>query len=480
METYNQLLKTLEEFNQSHLLQFWNELSSEEQQQLTEDINNLNLCEVTRFFKKANDSIEDEVKKLDDRMEPVPSAQYESYATTSNEQLELYRQQGLEEIAYGHVGVLLMAGGQGTRLGVTHPKGMYDIGLPSRKSLFQVQGERIRKLQQIAEEKTGRKGKITWYIMTSEHTMDQTRIFFENHKYFGLDKNDVVMFQQGLLPCFDFDGKILLDTKSHVALAPDGNGGIYRALRSSGILTDMKNRGVKHLHAHSVDNILIKVADPIFIGYCVSKDAHCAAKVVQKTSPNEAVGVVCKVDGSFQVVEYSEITQKTAELKSSDGSLVFKAGNICNHYFSREFLESVADHHEDQMKLHVAKKKIPYVDENGIRQKPLEPNGIKIEKFIFDVFQFTDKFLTWEVPREDEFSALKNADSAGKDCPCTARNDLFRLHKRYIIEAGGIVQNGDVCEISPLLSYAGENLSSIVEGKVFNSPVLIKSPDEDL
>jgi UDP-N-acetylglucosamine/UDP-N-acetylgalactosamine diphosphorylase len=312
--------------------------------------------------------------------------------------------------------------------------------------------------------------------MTSEHTIQPTRKYFEENNYFGLRKEDVLMFEQGSLPCFDFEGKILLDEKHRVAKAPDGNGGLYRALRDRGVLDDMEKRGIEHLHAHSVDNILIKVADPVFIGCCATSNSDCAAKVVQKSHPHEAVGVVCIVDGKYQVVEYSEITDATAERTNSDGQLTFNAGNICNHYFSRKFLQKIGSEFEKDLKLHVAKKKIPYIDSaTGERIKPDIPNGIKIEKFVFDVFEYCENFLTMEVLRDEEFSALKNADSAGKDCPSSARKDLFRLHKRYFEESGGVV-DGD--EFSPLLTYAGEGIADLVKGKTFKNQILLKAPEE--
>lgn len=367
-----------------------------------------------------------------------------------------------------------MAGGQGTRLGVSYPKGMYKIGILSDKSLFQIQAERILKLQQLAFEKTRKRGLITWYIMTSEMTKEATEKYFEDNKYFGLNKNNILMFNQGKLPCFDFDGKILMASKHEISQAPDGNGGLYRALRDRGVLTDMSQKGVNYLHAHSVDNILVKTADPIFLGYCISKNADCGAKVVRKTSPDEAVGVVCKVDDLFQVVEYSEITQKTSELKNpSNNQLLFNAGNICNHFFTRNFLEKVARENENELILHVAKKKIPYTNKNGEKIKPLTPNGIKIEKFVFDVFKFTPDFVCWEVERHVEFSALKNGDEAGKDCPKTARDDLFKLHKIYVEKAGGKV-NGNEIELAPSVTYAGENLEKICKGVVFETPYHIQ------
>ncbi|XP_049884213.1 UDP-N-acetylhexosamine pyrophosphorylase-like protein 1 [Pectinophora gossypiella] len=476
--SYEELKEVLTRHGQEHLIKYWPELEQNEREILASEIKKLDFAELTSLFQRAMDSTKLILDKLDDDLKPIPQAHYESVPGLTKEKLQEYEDIGFKEISENKVGVLLLAGGQATRLGFGHPKGMYDVGLPSRKTLFQIQAERIVRIQQMAAEKTGKSGKITWYIMTSEHTMAPTAEFFRDHSHFGLNEEDIVFFEQGRLPCFDFNGKIFLDEKHHLSSAPDGNGGLYRALKAQGVLEDIARRGVEHLHAHSVDNILIKVADPVFIGYCKSKDADCAAKVVQKSSPSEAVGVVCRVNGHYRVVEYSELTDEAAERRNPYGRLTFSAGNICNHYFSAEFLSRICDY-ETKLKLHVANKKIPYVDDNGIRQKPTEPNGIKMEKFIFDVFEFAKNFICLEVARDVEFSALKNADSAKKDCPSTAREDLLRLHRKYIRQAGGIIEDNIDVEISPLLSYGGENLEDLVKNEVFTiSPFHLKSMHE--
>lgn len=470
------LQKRLAECDQSHLLQFWNELDKEERAEFFEQLQEIRLEDTTELFRRAMKSL-GTIQKLDECMKPIPETQFESEENCDAETLEKYRGIGLKEISEGHVAVLLMAGGQGSRLGVSYPKGMYSVDLPSGKSLFRLQAERIRRLQFLAEKHAKKSGRIPWYIMTSGPTNQATRQYLEKHKYFGLDPENVTVFEQNVLPCFDLNGKILLEERNKVALAPDGNGGIYGALHKNGILDDMEKRGVRYVHVHSVDNILVKVADPAFIGYCVSKGADCGAKVVRKNSPTEAVGVVCKVNDHFQVVEYSEISEETAHKTDAKNNLLFSAGNICNHFFTTDFLNDIITNHETTLKLHVAKKKIPHVDENGDKINPKTVNGIKIEKFVFDVFEFSNQFVTWEVPRESEFSALKNSDDAGKDCPATAKRDLLALHKSYIEKAGGTVE-GEEVEISPLISYAGEDLEGVVRGKVFKSPAVLSAPQE--
>lgn len=488
MTTFDQIRERLEKHGQVHLLQYWDEITDDQRRQLKSDIEELNLAELTTFFDRATASLNEcgggeniggggggADTKLDDRMRPIPDSQFLSTSRASVEEKREYEHEGLRQVAAGHVGVLLMAGGQGTRLGSTQPKGMFNVGLCSQKSLFRLQAERILSLQRFAYEYTGTEGRIAWYIMTSEHTMAPTRAYFEANSYFGMRKKDVFFFEQGSLPCYGFDGKILMDQRWAIAKAPDGNGGIYRALRDRGVLADMQSRGLLYLHAYSVDNILIKPADPVFIGYCVVQAADCAAKVVEKTQPDEAVGVICMVEGSYQVVEYSEISTKTSEMRDAFGRLTFNAGNICNHFFTRDFLERIAHTYERELKLHVAKKKIPFIDNTGGRMTPDRPNGIKIEKFVFDVFPFAQKFVALEVQRSEEFSPLKNADAVGKECASTARADTYRLHRRYIEAAGGRVTDGDECEISPLLSYAGEGLEHIVGDKTFKCPVYLKS-----
>jgi len=509
----DELRQKLEKHGQGHLLDFWDEITEDQKETLKAELDNVDLEYTTQSFERCTQAAEDKANagKVDDRMEPVPIDICGSVSNLDPETKKTYEKNTFEAIVKGQYAVLLLAGGQGTRLGVCYPKGMYDVGLPSNKTLFQLQAERLLKLQTLASEAMGGqqcKSGIAWYIMTSKTTIEPTRNFFEKKDYFGLKKENVRFFEQGTLPCFSFAGKILMDSKYQLARAPDGNGGLYRALKNDGILEDMKNRGIEYVQLYCVDNILVKIGDPLFTGYCIEKGAECANKVVPKGFPTEAVGITAVVDGKYQVVEYSEITKESAEKRNPDGSLTYSAANICIHYFTRKFLDRVVGEHERDLIHHVAKKKIPYMDSaTGLRVTPERPNGIKMEKFVFDVFQFAEdkSFAIWECIREEEFAPLKNANGASDFTPMHCRKALFALHQKYVMKAGGYLVNdldrklslldspatpkevnnnldsdemfkGEeskveiICEIAPSVTYAGEGLEKLVKGQRFRIP----------
>ena len=242
-------------------------------------------------------------------------------------------------------------------------------------------------------------------------------------------------------------------------MAPDGNGGIYRALTEQ-VIPDMKQRRIKHVHAYCVDNSLVKVADPVFIGFSASKDVDLATKVVRKRSATESVGLILLKNGKPDVVEYSEIESETAEATDEKNKdiLKFRAANIVNHYYTVRFLETVPDW-VDFLPHHVAKKKIPFCDtETGEQHKPEKPNGIKLEQFVFDIFPRIplEKFACMEVKREDEFSPLKNARGTGEDDPDTSKRDVMDQGRRWVVAAGATFVSEDPAagvEVSPLVSY---------------------------
>jgi UDP-N-acetylglucosamine/UDP-N-acetylgalactosamine diphosphorylase len=462
--TESQVLELKEKYkkaNQEQVFAFYDVLSVTEKAALYEQLSSFDPDYINKITERALHPPKTEDSGKESGLQPLPDSATASILDSKADDIETWYESGLDLIAENKVGVVLMAGGQGTRLGSTAPKGCFDIGLPSSKSLFQIQGERILKVQRLAKKKAG-KGEVVvpWYVMTSGPTRGPTEKYFEENNYFGLEKENVMIFEQGVLPCISNDGKILLESKSKVAVAPDGNGGIYQALFQSPVISDMRKRGVEHIHAYCVDNCLVKVADPVFIGFSASKDVDIATKVVRKRNATESVGLILLKNGKPDVVEYSEIDKETAEAKDAKQAdvLKFRAANIVNHYYSFRFLESIPDW-AHKLPHHVARKKIPYVDTNsGETVKPEKPNGIKLEQFVFDVFPMLelDKFACMEVKREDEFSPLKNAKGTGEDDPDTSKKDIMSQGQRWAEAAGAVVVSagkGDGVEISPLVSY---------------------------
>lgn len=473
-----------EKAGQQQVLAFYDSLSGEEKSALYNQLAGLDPEYINSIVDRTLNPAKSDAAAATTQpsLEPLPDSASASILDSAPEDQQAWYDAGLDLIAGNKVAVVLLAGGQGTRLGSSAPKGCFDIGLPSKKSLFQIQAERIRKIQHLAEKKAGLEaGKVVvpWYVMTSGPTRGPTQKFFEEHSYFGLKPENVVIFEQGVLPCISNDGKILLESKGKVAVAPDGNGGIYQALVNAGVLSDMGKRGVQHIHAYCVDNCLARVADPVFIGFSAAKQVDIATKVVRKRSANESVGLIMLKDGRPAVVEYSEIDKEMTEERDAKqpDMLKFRAANIVNHYYSFAFLESIPQW-APKLPYHVARKKIPHVDTaSGETVKPEKPNGIKLEQFIFDVFPLLDlgKFGCMEVKREDEFSPLKNAKGTGEDDQDTSKRDIMAQGSRWLQAAGAKTEGagGSGIEVSPLVSYGGEGLEALA-GKEIKAPAILE------
>ncbi|OJJ83920.1 UDP-N-acetylglucosamine diphosphorylase [Aspergillus glaucus CBS 516.65] len=477
-EDFQKLQQKYSEAGQGQVFAFVDELQPTEKTQLYHQLTNFDPTRVNELAEKALSPAA--APEGPPTLEPLPDVALASILDSDPKDIQQWYNAGLKAVSENKVAVVLMAGGQGTRLGSSDPKGCFDIDLPSHKSLFQIQGERIAKLQLLAQKVSGKEAVIPWYVMTSGPTRKPTEEFFQKNNYFGLSKDNVIIFEQGVLPCISNEGKILLESKSKAAVAPDGNGGIYQALVTSGVRENMRNRGIQHIHTYCVDNCLVKVADPVFIGFAAAKDVDIATKVVRKRNATESVGLILQKNGKPDVVEYSEIDQETAEAKDpkQPDVLKFRAANIVNHYYSFRFLESI-ETWSHKLPHHVARKKIPCIKpENGEVFKPEKPNGIKLEQFVFDVFPLTplDKFASIEVRREDEFSPLKNAKGTGEDDPDTSKRDIMELGKRWIEKAGGVVvtegQSVGV-EVSPLISYGGEGLE-FLKGREIKAPAVVE------
>eukprot|EP01138_Halocafeteria_seosinensis_P003364 gb/GECG01003440.1/.p1 GENE.gb/GECG01003440.1/~~gb/GECG01003440.1/.p1 ORF type:complete len:525 (+),score=77.26 gb/GECG01003440.1/:1-1575(+) len=399
-----------------------------------------------------------------------------------------YYKSGLTSIANGEVAAITLSGGQGTRLGFDKPKGEYNIGLPLQKTLFKIQCQKILRLKQIVADEQqipADQVRMPWYIMTSPATDQDVRDFFEANDYLEFPREDIFFFQQGTLPCLDTEGNFILENSSKVAESPDGNGGIYRALHTSGAIKDMERRGVKFINAFAVDNPLIRPNDPIFVGHTKETNAEIGAKVAKKEDPEEKVGVLCKSNGKYSVVEYSEMDTATKTARDTSGDLRFNAGNLCIHLYTWDFLATKC--HPDNLPTmyHAANKKIPYADPRTGHTVPKDKltsnTGIKLETFIFDVFPEASNVAAIEVSRELEFAPIKNAPGTNSDSPDTARKQYSDMCRNWLKAVGATVSGPDdaAVEISPLVSYWGENLEQL-SGLRLEAPLAIISRNETL
>lgn len=470
-----ELYERFKSFNQEHVFQFFDKLNDSERTQLIADAEHLDLAAVSANYTKV---LKDEQAMSQTVSQPIELSPFEAVTDSSQvdpAQRKLWFENGLRAIADSSVCAVLMAGGQGTRLGSSAPKGCYDIGLPSHKSLFELQANRISRLITLAAQHTNKDLSSTnqsinlpWFIMTSIATHKATVEYFKSKSFFGLDEKHVHFFMQHELPALSNEGKILLESPSKIALSPNGNGGIFHALETSGSLKIMRDSGIQHVHVYGVDNALVKVADPTLIGFALHNQAQCVNKVVLKRDPHEKVGVMAMKEGVPHVVEYSEIPSHLATAVNAAGQLIYSAGNIVQHYFHINFLAKVFD---EPLPFHVARKAVPFVDVNGEVIKPVQPNAIKLEMFIFDIFARDPSMSCLAVQRAEEFTAVKNKE--GVDSPASARADVCQLHRSWAEAAGATFSGPGDVEISPLVSYAGEGLDARCTGVRFDPPVEI-------
>ena len=326
-----------------------------------------------------------------------------------------FRKAGLDAIRAGKVGAILLAGGQGTRLGFDKAKGMFNIGVNRTLYIFE---QLIANLMDVTNEAG------TWiplYIMTSDKNDEQTRAFFEEHNYFGYNKDYVKFFVQEMVPAVDFDGNLLMKSEDSLAMSPNGNGGWFKSLINAGLDKDLKDKGVEWLNVFAVDNVLQQIADPVFVGATIDSGCVSGAKVVRKVDPYERVGALCLEDGKPSIVEYYELTPEMAEAKNPNGSLQYGFGVILNYIFRVDKLFGIA---QKSLPLHVVEKKVPYIDENNTEHKPEKPNAYKFETLILDMVYMMDDCLPFEVDREKEFAPVKNA--TGVDSVESARALLVK------------------------------------------------------
>jgi UDP-N-acetylglucosamine/UDP-N-acetylgalactosamine diphosphorylase len=468
------LVARLNRHGQGHLLKWWGDLDANERARLLSEVERIDFEQLDRL---VADLVKQDAPAAPDpeRVGPIdvsrlPRTDGERVARRHVAEI------GAAALAAGEVAVVVVAGGSGTRLGFDGPKGTYPIGPVSAATLFQIHAEKI-----VARGR--RHGKpIPLYVMTSPDNHEATARFFADHGNFGLEH--VRCFVQGQMPAVDREtGRVLLAAKDHVALSPDGHGGTLTALAQPGpdgapsCLDEMRARGVRTIFYFQVDNPLVDIADPAFLGLHRQEDAEMSFKVIEKQAPDEKLGVVVTVDGTPQVIEYSDLPPALAERREPDGNLELWAGSIAIHVLERSFIERLL--HGLNLPFHRAIKKVPYVDDSGNLIDPPAPNAVKFERFIFDALPLARKGTMVETDRVVEFEPLKNA--TGPDSPATVRQRMSDLHAGWLEHAGAVVprrSDGSVpfgIEISPLFALDAAELKSKLEpGLVVEGPIYLR------
>lgn len=396
--TYDEALEKLNKVGQSHVLKYYGELSQSEQNELLDQI------DLTDF--SVLDSIRDKSELSKGKISPIDAMDLSEIDSHREEFTKL----GLDAIRAGKVGAVLLAGGMGTRLGSSDPKGLYNIGLTKDVFIFQ------RLIENIMDVTKAAGNWIHLFIMTSDKNHEKTVSFLREKKFFGYDESFVHFFRQEMAPAATYDGTVYMEAKGKIANSPNGNGGWYSSMASFGMTDIVKNEGIEWINVFAVDNVLQRIADPCFIGATMAKNCSVGSKVVRKTCPDEKVGVMCLEDGKPSIVEYYELTDSMKTEKNAKGEYAYNFGVILNYLFKVCELDKIA---ERKLPLHIVEKKIPYMDADCNFISPDKPNGYKFEALILDMIHMMDSCLPYEVVREHEFAPIKNKE--GVDSVETAR-----------------------------------------------------------
>ena len=400
---YSEAYELLKKHDQTHILKYYDELSGSEQENLLAQIEKLDFS-LLDLLKEGNSPA-------------AKRGQFAPLGAMSTREIEENREAlteaGLAAIRAGKTAAVLLAGGQGTRLGFDKPKGLYNVGETRDLYIFECLINNLMDVVRAA----GRV--IPLYIMTSEINYEDTVSFFREKAYFGYDPESIRFFIQDMAPCVGYDGKILMEAKGKIAVSPNGNGGWYQSMIKAGLAQELTEKGIEYISVFGVDNVCVRINDPAWTGAVFTSGCDCGGKVVRKNDPNERVGVLCLEDGKPSIVEYYEMTDDMITLRDADGELSYAFGVILNYYFKVSRLNEIAD---GKMMVHIVEKKIPYIDENGEPVKPEAPNGYKFELLVLDLIHMMDSCLSYEVVREKEFAPIKNA--TGVDSVVSAKELL--------------------------------------------------------
>lgn len=395
----NEVKQNLEQARQTQLLAFYDALSDNDKSALLTQIGSTDFYDPDIFRTRNAVSARGKIT-------PIPVMTLREI----NENRPVLRKAGFDAIRRGELAAVLLAGGMGTRLGTTGPKGAFDIGVTRHVFIFQRLIENLMKNAEAAN---------TWihlFIMTSEKNDAATRAFFCTHSCFGYDPDYIHFFTQSMAPVIDDNGKFMLESASKLATSPNGNGGWFISLENAGYGKLLDELGIKYLNVFGVDNVLQNIADPAFLGAVIGTGKASGSKVVRKSAPDEKVGVMCLEDGRPSVIEYIEETPEMRKARTPSGAYAYNYGVILNYIFRVQSLREIAN---KKMPMHFAHKKVPYAGANGETIIPDEPNGWKMEYFILDMIRELPDCLPFEVERDKEFAPVKNR--TGNDSVETAR-----------------------------------------------------------
>jgi UDP-N-acetylglucosamine/UDP-N-acetylgalactosamine diphosphorylase len=435
----NSISAELKKHQQQHLLQFIDELDKPAQDKLLSQLNEINWASLNRLIPEY--VLKQPHTEIPSDLAPAP---YFPAEPKNAEQEKLYSQAtelGNQLISDGKIAALTVAGGQGSRLGFDGPKGTYPITPIKEKTLFQYFAESIGRINEKYSTS------LTWYIMTSQLNDAQTKAFFVKNSYFGLPEASIKFFIQGTMPAIGYDGKLLLKDKSSLALAPDGHGGTLLALKRSGALDTMANDGVEYISYFQIDNPLVSIVNPLFIGLHHLEQSAMSAIMLAKTGPHEKLGNFCVSNGKTTIIEYSDMPDALAEAVDDNNQLCYIAGSPAIHIISRNFVEQLTANGHLELPWHRADKKIACIDNNGRPIEPVEPNGVKLESFIFDAMPLAPKTMILEAKREDEFAPTKN--KTGVDSVESCRKMLIDRDRKRLLTAKVTIPTDKIVEISP-------------------------------
>ena len=450
--------RLLKQHGQEHVLAGWHELDPDRRRACVRELERLDLGELRTLYERRHEKT------------TLPPAESIAPLPRPAEGLDAdLRCRGVEAFERGEIAFLIVAGGQGTRLGFDHPKGMFEVGPVSGRTLFQIHAEKVLALSR----RFGHE--IPLLLMTSPATHDETVTFFEKKNWFGLPKASVVFFQQGTMPALDLaTGKLLVEEAGRLFLGPNGHGGTLTGLADHGLLDDLGRRGIRTIYYFQVDNPLVHLADYVFVGRHLSERAEVSSKVVAKQFPTEKLGNLALIDGRCGIIEYSDLPEELARATDEQGRPKLWAGNPAIHLFDVGFLQRVVGGAE-RIPWHIAKKKVPHLGEPA----PAKENALKFERFIFDVLPLADRWTVTATTRPEEFEPLKNAD--GAESPATVRQAIIEQAARWLESVGAKVPRdaeGKVAvpiEISPLLALEAADLEGkIPAGMRFDQPTYLQ------